>query len=555
MPGSDAARPKILLVDDDPAGLQALRLLLDDPAYDRVEADSGRAALTRCLHEEFALVLLDVRMPDIDGFEVASTLRAHHRFKETPIIFLTADLHGDAQRLHGYELGAVDYLVKPVEPYALRAKVSVFVALWNRTAEVRRQGERLRELEARELHRQLEERTEAERRRADAQIRAALERESLVFRSVPIVGFTRRADTRVEWVSDSAARVLGFPAAAFAADPHLWERNVHPDDLADALAALGEIGAGAAARPITWRWTCPDGTQRWFLEQAVRPAGRDGLVGTWLDVHQQKMLEEALRKANEDLDRRVRERTAELETANREMESFSYSVAHDLRAPLRAMHGFSKILVDSLGSELPDEALDAQARLLAAVSRMERLIDDLLDLARVSRRALTRCTVDLARVAEEVVAGLRDREPGRGVVVSMPDRVDVDADPHLARIVLENLLGNAWKFSRTRDPAHVELGRAEDDPCVLFVRDDGVGFDPAYTARLFEPFERLHGTHEFEGTGIGLATVKRILERHGGWIRADGKPDGGATFWFSFGGAPLGERCEPTGRGGGQRRA
>ncbi|MFN7143083.1 MAG: response regulator [Myxococcota bacterium] len=525
-------RPSILVVDDDPQGIVALEMLLADPAYDRVTARSGREALRACLETEFALILMDVRMPEMDGFETATLLRSHHRFKETPIIFMTADPHGDAQRLRGYALGAVDYLTKPVEPVALRAKVSVFVALWRRTIEVRQQGERLRELEAREIRRELEERAQSTLRRADERVRAALEREALVFRAVPIVLYTRRVgeDPSVEWVSASADHVLGYPAARFADAEDFWRTHVNPEDVPAALAELRRLGKDEDRAAVTWRWRLPDGTERWFLEQAV--LGRDGseIVGTWLDVDRQKRLEEELRRTNEDLDRRVRERTAELENSMRQLEAFSYSVAHDLRAPLRAMHGFSRILVDAC-PDLSGEALDAQQRLVGAVHRMERLIDDLLELARVSRRPITRAQVDLVPMAREIVATLQERDPDRSVNLHVPEALRVDADPHLVRIALENLIGNAWKFSRPRPVAEIALGERDER---LFVRDNGVGFDPAHAARLFEPFERLHGPNEFDGTGIGLATVRRIVERHGGCIRAEARPGEGATFWFTF---------------------
>ena len=250
-----------------------------------------------------------------------------------------------------------------------------------------------------------------------------------------------------------------------------------------------------------------------------------------------------LREARNTLEGRVAERTRELETrsqelaaANKELEAFSYSVSHDLRAPLRAIDGFSKALL----AQYAGRALDAQGnhyleRVRAATQRMSQLIDDLLHLARVTRAGLQRREVDLTRVARGIAVELERQHPARRMEVAIADGLTAHADPHLVGIVLQNLLGNAWKFTSRNPDGRVEVGAQGDDGArVLFVRDNGAGFDMAYADKLFGVFQRLHTDAEFEGTGIGLATVQRIMLRHGGRIWAEAAVGRGATFFFTF---------------------
>ncbi|MBL0213811.1 MAG: GAF domain-containing protein [Myxococcales bacterium] len=232
------------------------------------------------------------------------------------------------------------------------------------------------------------------------------------------------------------------------------------------------------------------------------------------------------------LEQRVAERTASLEAANRELDAFSYSVSHDLRAPLRAIDGFSGALLADYGTQLDSQAQQYLDRIRDSTKRMSTLIDDLLNLARVTGLPLERVRVDLSAIATEVIAELRRLDPARRVETHVVPELTVLADPRLVRIVLENLLGNAWKFTAKRDHTEIWVGREGSS---LFVRDNGAGFDLRYADKVFRPFQRFHRSDEFEGTGIGLATVHRIIERHGGTITVETEPGRGALFRFSFG--------------------
>jgi light-regulated signal transduction histidine kinase (bacteriophytochrome) len=238
---------------------------------------------------------------------------------------------------------------------------------------------------------------------------------------------------------------------------------------------------------------------------------------------------------NAELEVRVDQRTAELVVANKNLEAFAYSVAHDLRSPLRALSGYSEALTEDYGDRLDDTGRWYADRIQAATERMGTLIDDLLLLAQVSRTDMNIEPVDLSAEVTALSAELHAREPGRVVRFVIAGGVRVTADRSLIRTVLANLVENAWKFTAKSEDATIEFGTiAADARVCCYVRDNGAGFDPAFTAKLFQPFQRLHAVSDFPGTGIGLASVQRIVERHGGRVWAEGAVDRGATFYFTL---------------------
>ncbi len=261
-----------------------------------------------------------------------------------------------------------------------------------------------------------------------------------------------------------------------------------------------------------------------------------GVIKSIKDITSQKIAEHELVKLNEELDQRVKQRTAQLEAANRELEAFSYSVSHDLRAPLVRIDGFSQLLLDCHADDLNDEARHYIKRIRSSVLLMSQLIDDLLDLSRVTRTQMDIREVDLSKIAKQIIHNLQEAEPTRKVDVFIQPDLKVRGDAHLLTRVLDNLLNNAWKFTSKKSDARIEFGMAKQQSVpVFFVKDNGAGFNQKYVNQLFTPFRRLHSNKEFPGSGIGLATVQRIIHRHGGKIWAEGKIDRGAVFYFTLG--------------------
>jgi len=260
-----------------------------------------------------------------------------------------------------------------------------------------------------------------------------------------------------------------------------------------------------------------------------------GLVGIGRDITERKHAEDEIHRLNVELEQRVRQRTEQLELANHELEAFVYSVSHDLRAPLRAMNGFSQVLAEDYGSILDETAHDYIKRIQAASLRMSQLIEDLLQLSQVTRSEIRIAQVDLAELAREIAADLQATQPERNVTwVTAPSMV-VKADAAMLRIALNNLLGNAWKFTSKTSLPRIEFGAKNENGSMLYyVNDNGAGFDMAYAGKLFGAFQRLHTDRDFEGTGIGLALVQRIIHRHGGKVWGEGIVGKGATFYFTL---------------------
>lgn len=270
--------------------------------------------------------------------------------------------------------------------------------------------------------------------------------------------------------------------------------------------------------------------------ELIEVAGETHVIAMVLDVSERKRAEDQVRRLNADLERRVRERTAELTAANRELESFAYSISHDLRAPLRSIDGFSHLLANEFEGKLDPKAQGYLDRVRRAAQRMGGLIDDLLELSRVTRQEMHRVPVDLSHLAAELIEERARAEPQHKVSVWIAPDLQAVGDPQLLRVMMQNLLENAWKYSAKRPLPRIEFGRErQEDEDVFFVRDNGVGFDMKYVDRLFTPFQRLHRPEEFEGTGVGLASVSRVVRRHGGRIWAESAPEQGATFRFTLG--------------------
>ncbi|MCK6387521.1 MAG: PAS domain S-box protein [Zoogloea sp.] len=391
-------------------------------------------------------------------------------------------------------------------------------------------------------------------------------------RAVRIVGSIgditarKRAEEQLKAERDfSRGLIDSLPAPFFLFDEHgrlvLWNRFVSEltglDDvrlqnadagslvIAEQEAVLAHriesaLGTGEASVEVMLRRDHAEPVPFLVVGRRVILDGKPHIVGVGTDLTERKFAEKAIKRLNLELERRVAERTSQLSAALSELESFSYSVSHDLRAPLRAIEGYSAILGSDYGDNLDDEAKELLRRVRAAVHRMGQLIDDLLTLSRVSRKELERRPVDLTALALVICEELRQQDPARPVGVDIAPGLCVEGDPNLLRTVLENLLGNAWKFTGRVAAPEIRFEATRHAGVDAFVvRDNGAGFDMRYRENLFRPFQRLHSDREFPGTGIGLATVARIVRRHGGEVWAEGEVGKGASLYFSIGQPPL----------------
>jgi PAS domain S-box-containing protein len=367
--------------------------------------------------------------------------------------------------------------------------------------------------------------------------REATERFDRVFHASPALMAVSARDNgdRFLEVNDAWLRTLGFTrdevVGRTSAELGLFPEADEHQALARQLSTTGSI-RDARLRVRTKDGSLLDGI---FFGELIRSQGKTYFLTVMMDDTERRRAEDALRELNMSLEQRIDERTMQLEAANRELNGFVNSVAHDLRGPLRTIGSFGQILEVEHYAELSDEGRDAVRRIVRANGRMERLIDALLDLSGLTRQPLRVGPTDLSGIAGEVLRDLHEAHPERQVEAVVAPGLQAAADPALVRLLLENLLGNAWKFTARREVAHIEFGcdRAGAEE-VYYVRDDGAGFDHRYAKRLFRPFERLHADTEFEGTGIGLATVSRVAERHGGRCWAKGKVGEGATFYFTL---------------------
>ncbi len=376
-----------------------------------------------------------------------------------------------------------------------------------------------------------------ERSLAEESLRASEARFRQLAESLPQLVWTCQADGPCDYLSRrwleftgvSEDRQLGFG----------WLEQIHPDDRAATVAAWEAAVASDSDFRAEFRIRRHDGEYRWFDTRAVRLRDASGRTVKWFgsntDVSERKRAEDDIRRLNAELEARVLARTAELEAANKELEAFSYSVSHDLRAPLRAIGGFSRILAEDHQDRLDAEGKRVLGIVSSETRRMGQLVDDLLAFSRLGRQSLESTEVDMTALVRAVFEEQAALHPDRSLELKLQPLPPAACDRAMMRVLLSNLISNAVKFTRPRTPAVIEVGaHAADEETTYHVKDNGVGFDMRYAHKLFGVFQRLHSTEEFDGTGVGLALVQRVIHRHQGRAWAEGSVGAGATFSFSL---------------------
>lgn len=348
-----------------------------------------------------------------------------------------------------------------------------------------------------------------------------------------VVRFNRACEQLTGW---SESELLGR---------HFFEILVPDDQKPLVKQVFRKLSSGEYPSRFENDWIARDGSRRWigWVNSVIFDEAGDVkfVVGTGLDRTEQRRAEREILELNATLERKVQERTSELQVAVKELEAFSYSISHDLRSPLRAIDGFSLALIEDAGANLAPELRNYLDRIRSASSHMAHLIDDLLELSRSSRVEIRKSEVDLGAIAHEILEGLHNQDPARSLFARVDPGIRVQGDPVLVRSILDNLLGNSWKYCGTREETAIEVtSEIVDGRRWVQIKDNGIGFDMEHAGKLFGTFQRLHQGSRFEGTGIGLATVRKLVERHGGAITGSGIPDKGAVFRFTL--DPLPER-------------
>ncbi len=385
------------------------------------------------------------------------------------------------------------------------------------------------------------------RKRAEQKRQESEERLRLTLEATQIGIFDWDLEHDIWYASPEYFTMLGYEPEDGIGDRKQWLKRVHPDDRGHVEAKIREVLAGdcSADQLLEYKYEArmrhADGTYRWeyvkgFGIKRDQQGRLTRMLGIRMDITDRKAAEEMLRKLNTELDRRVLERTAELEAANKEMHAFTYTVSHDLRAPLRHIDGFMELLQKKAGTTLDEQGRHYMDAISEAANKMGLLIDDLLSFTYMGRHVLSFQPVDLESLVRDVIGEFEPDAAGRDIDWRIGHLPVVRCDAAMLRMVMANLIANALKFTRPRQQARIEVGSlpSQDAEAVIFVRDNGVGFDMAYVDKLFGIFQRLHRAEEFEGTGIGLANVRRIITMHGGRTWAEGKPNQGATIFFAM---------------------
>jgi len=376
-----------------------------------------------------------------------------------------------------------------------------------------------------------------ERKRAEAALRQSREEFKELFDSAPIGYHELDAQGRLTRVNQTELKMLGYQAEELLGQ-FVWSISVDPE--AARQAVLSKLNGTPPAEKYERTLRRKDGSTVPVQVRDQLMKGEDGTVVSIRTVFQdnteRKLAEEKINQLNAELEQRVIERTAQLEAANQELEAFSYSISHDLRAPLRAVDGFSQAVLEDYGPQLPQECRQDLQTIRQGAQKMGQLIDDLLTFSRLSRLPLNKCTVDTGKMVQAVLKEMNFQQQGRQIEVRVANLPSCQADPALLKQVWVNLLSNALKYTGKRETALVEVGALENGQNAYFVRDNGSGFDMKYVNKLFGVFQRLHRAEDYEGTGVGLAIVQRIIHRHGGCVWAESAVDRGATFSFTLGG-------------------
>ncbi|QRQ99946.1 hybrid sensor histidine kinase/response regulator [Dyadobacter sandarakinus] len=511
----------ILIVDDRPENILPLKRILELHQFKTDSAESGEEALKKILKNSYSVIIMDVQMPGMDGFEVAEAISGYKKAKDIPIIFLSAVNTEKKFITRGYSSGGIDYLTKPVDPDILLLKVKTFYKLFEQQQELKNYQQSLQnEIEI--------------RKQAQADLAARIGELRFIMESLPQIAFSIGTDGNIEFVNEHWFR--------YTTDPTVFPET-HPDTQV-CERWKEHFREGQEFTSETMLRDLETGTYRHFLLKII-PVVRQGeimrWVGTFTDIHQQKLASELLEQKVEQRTRELLSKNVELETSNHELQQFAWVVSHDLKEPLRKIQTFSHLVRDKYltGNE---EAISYLNRSIASSARMSRLISDLLDYSRLSVNATFQPT-DLNLVIEELISDFDESIQRKGAHIKVGPLPIIATIPSQIRQVFQNLISNALKFARDNAAPVVEItgeligSKDVDAPaspeghyCRITITDNGIGFDEKFLDRIFIIFQRLNNLKNYEGTGIGLAIAKKIIDKHDGLISAQSTMNQGAKF-------------------------
>jgi len=503
-------KANVLVVDDRPEGLLALEAVLSCERYNLFKASSGHEALSLALFNDFSVILLDVQMPELDGFETARLLRESKRAHDTPIIFVTA-IHKELRHINqGYENGAVDYIFKPFDPFILKTKVNIFVDLFEKNLQIKKQAALLRQIELQEKERQLAElRIESDRNYAH------------LADAIPHKIVKVRSGGEIKYFNQQWLEYTGFKSEIN------WEHIVYPKDRRRFLALwlrMGRYHLHTGELEIRLR-SIQDGIYRWHLVRLV-PEIKDNQYIGWIisctDIDNLKRAEESFKALSEELNR-----------SNKELEEYAYIASHDLKEPLHVVSSFVFLLEKRLQAKLDEHEKQYLKFIKDGVGQAQRLIRDLLEYSCIGKEKVYE-QVNIESVISEVLVSINNLVADSNAAIKYGSLPCVKAS-YLEMVQLfQNLLVNAIKY-RSQRPLEININSKSDSEMWIFsIRDNGIGIDPQFKERIFDMFQRLHAKTEYSGTGIGLAICKKIVEKHGGKIWIDSAPGMGSTFYFTI---------------------
>ncbi len=571
----------ILVVEDSPTQAEELiNTLIQNQFYVR-KASNGKEAVSFIEQQKPMLVISDIMMPEMNGYELSQYIKGNENLRDIPVILLTS-LSDPQDIIRGLESGADNFIIKPFDENYLLSRIDYVVAncdlQQNERLEmgveiffsgkryfINSQKKQILDLlistyesavkKNEELKKaQLELRILNEELEIKVQERTALLTQEIVIRKKneeELVKLRKAVDTSgeaifltdrngiIQFINPEFTKLYGFtsdevvgkvtPRILKSGSLSLEAYKCFWDKILNKEIVKGEILNNTKDGKLV------------VIERTVSPILDEekdiiGFLAVQRDISERKHAEAEIQKLNSELENRIIERTAQLESAYKELEAFSYSVSHDLRAPLRSINGFSSALLKNYSDKLDEKGKKYLQFVNSATKKMNDLIEDLIGLSRVSRAVLNCSTVDLSLIVNNIISDLRKDDPSRSYEFIIEQGLSAECDKNLISIVIENLLRNSFKYSSKKPNTSIEFNviKKDGEKNIFFVRDKGAGFNMKYAGKLFGPFQRLHSESEFPGTGIGLATVKRIINRHGGNIWAEGEIENGATFYFTL---------------------